>query len=82
MFYDDKELTYGKPSRPQTPIRTVVNGVYGHVAAFQIGTRQNGLNSQKRIEKAKVLSKAHTRASIFAQDKVLKNTLVAGVAMG
>ena len=31
---------YGMPNRPSTPIRTVVNGVYGVVADFEITNRQ------------------------------------------
>ena len=81
-FYDTgNEFTFGKPSRPQTPMRTVLNGVYGKVAAFTIASRQEGLITQKRAEKAKVPSKAHTRASTYAQDRVLRNTLTANAAL-
>ena len=62
---------YGRPNRPSTPIRTVVNGVYGTVAEFEIGSRNNGIVSQKLAEKVTKPSKAHTRASTLAQDQVL-----------
>lgn len=31
----DVQYVYGKANRPSTPIRTVVNGVYGAVAEYQ-----------------------------------------------
>ena len=57
---------YGMPNRPSTPIRTVVNGVYGVVADFEITNRQADIVSAKIAEKVTKPSKAHTRASTMA----------------
>lgn len=54
------------PNRPSTPIRTVVNGVYGVVADFEITNRQADIVSAKIAEKVTKPSKAHTRASTMA----------------
>uniref|UniRef100_A0A7S3I7F5 Uncharacterized protein n=1 Tax=Favella ehrenbergii TaxID=182087 RepID=A0A7S3I7F5_9SPIT len=72
-------FAYGMPNRPSTPIRTVVNGVYGVVAEFEITNRQGDIVTQKRCEKTTRPSKAHTRASTMAQDQILRTTLSAGV---
>ena len=71
---------YGRPNRPSTPIRTVVNGVYGTVAEFEINNRTDSIVSQKVAEKTTKPSKCHTRASTMAQENVLRNTLSAGFA--
>ena len=76
---EDVQLAYGRPNRPSTPIRTVVNGVYGTVATFEITERSKGIESTKRFEKNMRPSRGHTRASTMAQDQVLRNTLAAGV---
>ena len=63
------------PNRPSTPIRTVVNGVYGVVADFEITNRQADIVTAKIAEKVTKPSKAHTRASTMAQDQILSNTI-------
>ena len=75
----DDAYPFGRPNRPSTPIRTVVNGVYGTVAEFEINNRTSGIVSQKRAEKTTKPSKAHTRASTMAQDNILRNTMSAGL---
>jgi len=37
---EDVQYVYGMPNRPSTPIRTVVNGVYGIVAEYEQSNRQ------------------------------------------
>lgn len=73
----DDESTFGRPNRPSTPMRTVVNGVYGTVAEFEIENRTTDIVSQKKAEKRTGPSKAHTRASTMAEANVLKTTLAA-----
>ena len=68
-------FAFGMPNRPSTPIRTVVNGVYGVVADFEITNRQADIAQNKRTEKVTKPSKAHTRASTLAQDQILRSTL-------
>jgi len=68
-------FSYGKPNRPSTPIRTVVEGVYGTVAHFEHSARQTGIESQKKLEKFTKPSRGHTRASTMASEQVLRNTL-------
>ena len=65
---DFDKFAFGMPNRPSTPIRTVVNGVYGVVADFEITNRQADIVANKRCEKVTKPSKAHTRASTLAQD--------------
>ena len=70
---------FGKSVRPTTPIRTVVNGVYGAVASFEISNRVSGIESKRRIDSSVKPSRRHTRATTLAQDSVLRNTLTAGL---
>ena len=67
-------------NRPSTPIRTVVNGVYGSVAEFDIESRSKMITSQKRLEKVMQPPRGHTRASSMAQSQVLGNTLAASMS--
>ena len=73
------QFAYGKANRPSTPIRTVVNGVYGTVADYELTARSRGIASSRRIESIAKPSRGHTRASTLAQKQVLENTLTAGV---
>ena len=70
-----KDVAFGKSNRPQTPIRTVVNGVYGAVASFEISNRVTGIESKKRINSSVKPSRKHTRATTLAQDSVMRNTI-------
>ena len=65
---EDEQYPYGRPNRPSTPIRTVVNGVYGTVASFELTERSKCVSSQKRLELGTKPSRGHTRASTMAQD--------------
>ena len=42
---DDVKFVYGMANRPSTPIRTVVNGVYGSVAEYDIAGRSKVISS-------------------------------------
>ena len=75
FYNEDEQFPYGRPNRPSTPIRTVVNGVYGTVASFELTERSKNVTSQKKFEKYAKPSRGHTRASTMAQDEVLRNTL-------
>jgi len=75
------QFVYGRPNRPSTPIRTVVNGVYGTVAEYEIGSRTKNITSQKKLEQVTKPSRGHTRASTMASEQVLGNTLRSGVTM-
>ena len=70
---------FGKTNRPQTPMRTVLNGVYGAVASFEISNKVKGMESQKRLDSSVKPSRKHTRATTLAQDSVFRNTLNAGL---
>ena len=76
---DDVKFVYGMSNRPSTPIRTVVNGVYGSVAEYDINTRSKNIVSQKKLDKVAKPSRCHTRASSLAQNQVLGNTLAAAM---
>jgi len=65
---EDEQYPYGRANRPSTPIRTVVNGVYGTVASFDQTERSKNATSQRKIEKYTKPSRGHTRASTMAQD--------------
>jgi hypothetical protein len=67
------------PNRPSTPIRTVINGVYGTVAQYEIDSRTKTITSQKKLEKYYKPSRGHTRASTMACGQVLTNTLSAAI---
>ena len=73
------QFAYGKANRPSTPIRTVVNGVYGTVADFEMTERSRGFASTRRLEMLHKPSRGHTRATTMASDQVLRNTLTAKV---
>ena len=74
---DDVQFVYGKANRPSTPIRTVINGVYGTVAEYELGCRTTTITSQKTLERKMKPSRGHTRASTMANEKVLQSTLTA-----
>ena len=76
----DVQFAYGKANRPSTPIRTVINGVYGTVAEYELTCRNSTISSQKQLEKRMKPSRGHTRASTMANEKVLQSTLTAGLA--
>ena len=77
---EDEQYPYGRPNRPSTPIRTVVNGVYGTVASFEMTARSKDATSTRKLERVTKPSRGHTRASTMAQDKVLSSTLKVGLA--
>ena len=77
---EDEQYPYGRPNRPSTPIRTVVNGVYGTVASFEMTARSKEATSCRKLERVTKPSRGHTRASTMAQDKVLSSTLKVGLA--
>ena len=60
-------------------MRTLMNGVYGHVASFEISGRQQGITSQKVFDAARKPSRRHTRASALAQGHTLQGTLSASL---
>ncbi len=76
---DDMQFAYGKANRPSTPIRTVVNGVYGTVADYELSARSKGFASSRRLEQVIKPSRGHTRATTMASEQVLRNTLTASV---
>ena len=69
------EGAYGKSNRPQTPMRTVLNGVYGAVASFEIVNKLEGIESKRQVDLSLKPSRKHTRATTLAQESVLRNTL-------
>ena len=60
-------------------MRTVLNGVYGTVASFEITSKNEDIGTKKRLEVSLKPSRRHTRATSLAQESVLRNTLTAGL---
>ena len=60
-------------------MRTVLNGVYGAVASFEITSKVENLGTKKKLEESAKPSRKHTRATSLAQESVLRNTLTAGL---
>ena len=60
-------------------MRTVLNGVYGTVASFEITSKNEDNDTKKRLEESVKPSRKHTRATSLAQESVLRNTLTAGL---
>ena len=60
-------------------MRTILNGVYGAVASFEITNKVQGIESKKRLDLSLRPSRKHTRATTLAQESVLRNTLTVGL---
>ena len=76
---DIAEGAFGRSTRPQTPMRTVLNGVYGAVASFEISNKNEDIRTKNKLEIGVKPSRKPTRASSLAQESVLRNTLTAGL---
>jgi hypothetical protein len=66
----DENHTYGKPLRPSTPIRMVVNNVYGDYAEQDMHNRYSMLRRTAADYQPQRLSKAHTKASTLAKSHI------------
>ena len=61
-------------------MRTILNGVYGAVASFEISNKNQNIESKRRLDSSVKPSRKHTRASTLAQEYVLRNTLTASLS--
>lgn len=68
----DDSTAYGVPNRPSTPIKAVVEGFFGDVAAEQTQARYDVLNRPGTSKNGRRFSELrnHTRASQLAQSFV------------
>ena len=61
-------------------MRTILNGVYGAVASFEISNKCQNIESKRKLDLNVKPSRKHTRATTLAQEYVLRNTLTAGLS--
>lgn len=59
--------------RPQTPIRTIINNIYGSVAELQQSRKNSQILVLKKELKKKAPPRNHTRASSAMQSFVCDN---------
>ena len=61
-------------------MRTILNGVYGAVASFEISNKCQNIESRRKLDLNVKPSRKHTRATTLAQEHILRNTLTAGLS--